>query len=320
MYLRQQLEPISSTSTPTEFEVLPGWGARRVAEELKKANLIRNATLFSAYLRYYELDRKLGEGLYDLDPAMHSAEIAEALAQGGRPRTVRVLIPEGLRGRDIVQRLVEAGLSSEPVLLGLMDHPGSLKPDYIPEGQTLEGYLFPASYDIPLKSSAEDIVRLFLERFEQELTADIQAQLSAKGYSIHGWVTLASMIQSEAGSAQEMPIIAGVFLNRLDDGMLLQSDPTVAYGLGKNLPELDAVAGDLQKDHPWNTYLHAGLPPGPISNPGTDALHAVLQPERQNAAGQSYFYFLHGNDNGQLVFRPNISLQDHNRDVQLYLR
>ncbi len=318
-YLQEQLSPISESAQIVAFEVLPGWGANRVALELEEAGLIRNARIFSLYLRFNELDTQIGEGLYDLDSAMSAAELAQALAQGGRPRTVRMVIPEGFRIQDIVLRLSETGLADEATFNNLIRNPSSTN-TLIDNAETLEGYLFPASYDIPVKSTADEVITIMLSRFEQELNADIQAELDAQGLSVNDWVVLASMIQSEAANTDEMPIISGVFRNRLDIGMALQSDPTVAYGLGKDLPELDFSAGDFDVDHPWNTYTRAGLPATPISNPGSDALKAVLAPQRQNEDGVDYLYFLHGFDSDQKVFRPNTNLNDHNRDVQRYLR
>ena len=102
--------------------------------------------------------------------------------------------------------------------------------------------------------------------------------------------------------------------------MPLQSDPTVAYGLGKDLPELSAVAGDLRIDTPWNTYTRGGVPFGPIGNPGSEALRAVLEPERYAEDGALYLYFLHGTAEGEPVFRPNTNLPAHNRDVETFLR
>ena len=318
--MRAQLGPVSETSTPTEFEILPGWGGKRVAAELERAGLINDALTFSYFLRFEGLDRSIGEGLYDLDPAMDAAGIAQTLVEGGRPRTTFVILPEGFRMIDIAAELAGAGFGAETEFLELMQDPGPLRPDYVPEAAGLEGYLFPAGYDIPLKTKPEDIIGLMLSRFGEELTNDRLSTLETQGLSVHDWVTLASIVQAEAADASEMLIIAGVFLNRLDRGMLLQSDPTVAYGLGKAMPELDAVAGDLQVDTPWNTYMRGGLPPSPINNPGTDALQAIFNPTRQNADGQDYLYFLHGLDEGQPVFRPNLSLEAHNRDVQRYLR
>ncbi len=319
-FLKQQLSPVSSDSQPYEFEVMPGWGASRVAAELEQAGLIRDARVFRYYLRFNELDRSVGEGLYDLDKALPVSEIAAALAAGGRPRTTRVIIPEGFRMQDIATRLAEAGFGSADDILLLMRYPGNLAPDYLPEDASLEGFLFPASYDFPLRFTVLEVLSTMIDRFEQELTPEIRTELEALGLTVFDWVTLSSMIQSEAGNSEEMPVIAGVFLNRMDIDMLMQSDPTVAYGLGKDMPELSAVAGDLRVDHPWNTYTRAGLPQGPISNPGHDALQAIFRPVRLNEGGQPYLYFLHGTDAGAIVFRPNISLQDHNRDIDRYLR
>jgi UPF0755 protein len=319
-YIRQQLSPVTSVSTPTEFEIEPGWGASRVASELEDAGLIRNARIFSFYLRRQNLDRNIGEGLYDLDPAMSAATIATTLNQGGRPRVVRVIVPEGFRMKDIAKELAGVGLFDEATFQKLFENAGSLRPSFVGAGKPLEGYLFPASYEIPVSSTPEEVVQIFLDRFAQELTPEILQTLGERGWTIPGWVTLASMVQAEAANAAEMPIIAGVFLNRLEDGMLLQSDPTVAYGLEKDLPELDYKAGDFQQDNGWNTYMRPGLPETPINNPGREALQAVLNPQRQDEAGQKYFYFLHGTDEGQPVFRPNLTLQDHERDVELYLR
>lgn len=310
----------SATPRATEFEVLPGWGGARVAAELEEAGLVRSAPAFRYYLQFTETDRNLGEGLYDLSPTMSASEVAAALAAGGRPRTVSIVVPEGWRASDVVRRLAANGIATEDELETIVSHPADLAPAYLPDGANLEGYLFPATYDVPVHSSPEDVVSSMLERFQDELTGDVVDALIERSLTVHEWVTLASIVQSEAASHEEMPIIAGVFLNRLDDGMLLQSDPTVAYGLGKPMPELSALAGDLRQDTPWNTYMRPGLPATPISNPGSHALHAVLEPVRLNDAGVPWLYFLHGTDGGIPVFRPNTNLAAHERDVVVFLR
>lgn len=319
-FVNQELSPVTTSSQAAEFEVLPGWGGNRVAAALEQEGLIRNARVFSYYLRFNNLDTQVGEGLYDLDSSMSAADIALALSKGGRPRTVRAVIPEGFRLQDVAVRLSESGIADAATFDTLIRNPSIPEGSTLPIGETLEGYLFPASYDIPVKSDAQDVIDLMLVRFEQELSPDIQAELSAQGLSVNDWVVLASIIQAEAANSEEMPIISGVFRNRLDLGMALQSDPTVAYGLGKDLPELDFPAGDFDVDHAWNTYTRAGLPATPISNPGSDALKAVLEPQRQTADGVDYLYFLHGFDGDEKVFRPNTNLNDHNQDVQRYLR
>jgi UPF0755 protein len=318
-YMRQQLAPVNpATSTPVEFEVIPGWGATQVANALEQAGIIRNARMFTFYLRGQKLDRNIGEGLYDLSPAMSSADIASILNKGGRPRSVRVVIPEGFRMKDIARTLANAKVADEQTLLELFQKSNGAT--FIDDTRPLEGYLFPASYDIPVKSTPEEVVQFFLNRFEQELTPEVEATLKERGWTVQGWVTLASIVQSEAANATEMPIIAGVFINRLEEGMPLQSDPTVAYGLGKNLPELDRSAGDFEATNDWNTYARTGLPSTPINNPGREALQAVLNPQRENEEGQKYFYFLHGMDNGQPVFKPNLTFEAHLRDSELYLQ
>jgi len=317
-WLERQLGPVAETGTAQAgaqaFEVAPGWGAAQVAGALEDAGLVRNARVFSVYLQLKDLDRSVGEGLYTLSPTLSVAQLAERLAQGGQPRVTSVVIPEGFRTTQIVNRLkTELGIDVAP----LVKRPGSLRPAFVPPGVGLEGYLFPARYDFPVGLGPKEAVTLMLERFKRELTPAVRQNLQTLGLSVHTWVTLASMVQAEAGAYAEMPIIAGVFLNRLDRGMLLQSDPTVAYGLGKRLPDLDAVAGDLKQDTPWNTYTRAGLPPTPIGNPGARALSVIFQAQRTDAAGQPYLYFLHAPGGN---FRPNLTLEDHNRDVATYLR
>lgn len=315
----------SATPTAVEFEVLPGWGGRQVAVSLHDDGLIRSELAFTSYLRLRDLDHSIGEGLYDLTRAMSAPQIAAALAAGGRPRVVDIVVPEGWRAANIVSRLASNGVADERSLAELIRRPGAdLAPDSLPPGRGLEGYLYPATYEVPLHATAAEALALMVQRFDDELHeiggADLSPLLEEHGLSVHSWVTLASMVQAEAANEGEMGIIAGVFVNRLELGMPLQSDPTVAYGLGKSLPELSATAGDLSIETPWNTYTLPGMPFGPIGSPGSDALRAVLEPERYAADGALYLFFLHGTDAGEPVFRPNTNLPAHNRDVQAYLR
>ena len=312
----------SATPREVEFEVLPGWGGNRVAHALAAEGLVRSPRVFAAYLRFRDLDHSVGEGLYDLSPTMSTAEIAARLVEGGRPRVVSIAVPEGWRAANVVERLAANGVSTPDELRVLVDAPeDALTIPFLPPERPLEGFLFPAVYEVPVHATADEALDLMVQRFRQEL-ADIDPaeRLEELGLSVYDWVTLASMVQAEAASDEEMPIIAGVFANRLELGMLLQSDPTVAYGLGKPMPELSAVAGDLQVDTPWNTYTRPGLPFSPIGNPGREALLAVLSPQRYTDDGTLYLYFLHGTEGGVPVFRPNTNLPAHNRDVETYLR
>ena len=319
-FVRKQLTAVETKSSldTLEFEILPGWGATKVAQELEEEGLIQNALFFKLFLRYRGSDRSIGEGLYNLSPNMSAVQVAQVLEAGGRPRAIRVVIPEGFRYVDIAKRLHSAEFGSEKDFVHLIKNPKDLRPNYLPKSVELEGYLFPASYEVPIDSTPKEALSQMLRRFEQEITEETLTKLKQLKLSLHEWVILASMVQSEAGNDEEMPIIAGVFFNRLKQGTRLQSDPTVAYGLNKSMTELDASAGDFSEsaDHPWNTYTRVGLPKGPISNPGSAALQATLHPKRQNAAGKDYFYFLHSRDGD---FYPNINLADHQRDARLYL-
>ncbi|MFO8149645.1 MAG: endolytic transglycosylase MltG [Trueperaceae bacterium] len=308
---------------PVAFEVAPGASAGRVASDLEAAGLLRDRRALVAVLRYRGDQGRVGEGLYDLRRDMTVPQIADALVRGGRPRTARFVLPEGIRADAVLGRIEAAGWGREVVddVAGILaDPPPEWRPAGLPDGVGLEGYLFPATYELPLRFGAGEIVSAMLARFQGEVSGVVLAELERLDLDLHAWVTLASMVQAEAANDGEMGIIAGVFLNRLDLGMPLQSDPTVAYGLGKDLPELDRPAGDFETDHPWNTYTRPGLPVTPIGNPGAAALAAVLTPTRNDDAGRPWLFFLHGFDGDAPVFRPNLDFDEHLRDVGRYLR
>lgn len=303
-----------------EFEVPRGRSAAGVADDLVAAGLARDARVARTFLVATGADTRIGEGLYDLRRDQRFAAIRDTLVAGGRPRTARLLLPEGLRLEGVVARIADAGWSRTVVgdLTALLaEPPEALRPEGLPDGASLEGYLFPATYDLPVRLDAEGIARALVDRFESELSGVVRAELEATDLTVYDWVTLASMVQAEAGGDDEMAIIAGVFLNRLDLGMPLQSDPTVAFGLGKALPELDFAGGDFDVDHAWNTYTRVGLPAGPVGNPGAAALAAVLAPQRRDADGRKWLYFLHGRDG---TFYPNLDYESHLRDAARFLR
>ena len=307
---------------PVAFEVPAGATARRVAADLEAAGLLRDRRALLALLVWRGDQGRVGEGLYDLRRDLTVPQLADALVRGGRPRTARFVLPEGIRAGEVVARVAAAGWGEDAAAeMGRLvaDPPVELRPAGHPAGAGLEGYLFPATYELPLRFDAADVVRALVARFEREASDVVMAELDRLGLDLHGWVTLASMVQAEAASDDETGIIAGVFLNRLDLGMPLQSDPTVAYGLGKELPQLDFPGGDFEVDHPWNTYTRAGLPLGPIGNPGAAALAAVLAPTRTDGAGHAWLYFLHGLDGSAPVFRPNLDFDGHLRDAARYL-
>ncbi len=288
-----------------------GASARRVAQILEEKGLVRSKTAFLLLVRASGATARLKSGTFRLEGRGTPAVIRQL--ETARPVTVRLTFPEGWRARDYARRLSARGFDGEAFLKLAMHPPKDLKPPY-DEGPTLEGYLFPDTYVFPVDATAKELIRVMLERFDREITPERTRVLSVLGLSVHAWVTLASLVQAEAGTKEEMPWIAGVFLNRLEIGMPLQSDPTVAYALDKDLPELDRYRGDFAADSPYNTYKHAGLPPGPINNPGAAALDAVLHARRLSPAGKPYLYFFHAK--GQLYL--NETFKGHLRDLNRY--
>ncbi|AEB11352.1 endolytic transglycosylase MltG [Marinithermus hydrothermalis] len=303
---------LGPTGVTAVVRIPRGAGAYQVAEVLEAAGLVRDATAFALYARATGKAGALRSGVYRLE-GRGVPQLLEDLSGRQAPLAARLTFPEGWRAVEYAARLEANGFDGRAYLERVRDPPAELTPEYV-EGPTLEGYLFPATYTIPLDATPEEILRMMLERFEQELTPERRARLAELGLSVHAWVTLASIVQAEAGSVEEMPYIAGVFLNRLDAGLPLQSDPTVAYALGKRLPELDRFAGDFEVDSPYNTYKRVGLPPGPINNPGRAALEAVLNAKRFSPAGKPYLFFFHAR--GELYLNEDFG--GHLRDLNRY--
>ncbi len=253
---------------------------------------------------------RLREGYYDLPAGLDAFQLADRLADTPRPRVRNVTVPEGKRVRDLPGILTAARLGDPATL------PAALKAARgdCPNG-SLEGFLFPATYPFRPEVTDAEIVRAMQDRMTQEFTPERLSAARRLGLTTCGWVTLASMVQAEAATVGEMPTIAGIFLNRLKVGIALGADPTVAYGLGKDLNQLDRSAGDFVKDTPYNTYTRQGLPPGPINNPGEAALLSVLNARRTLPDGREALYFVHGLD-GRI--HVNADYAAHLRDVARY--
>jgi UPF0755 protein len=305
---------LGSTGAPkATLEVKPGMGVTEIAQRLEQQRLVRSGFVFGLVMRYTGSDRRIREGFYDLSGAQDNFALARRLGQRGRPREVRLVIPEGWRLTEIVSRLEGLGLASRAEFETAFRDTKLLS--YTTGAPNLEGFLFPATYPFRPETSAKEVAQTLTKRFAQEVTPARQKRLEALKLSVYQWVTLASIVQVEAGNLEEMPLIAGIFLNRLEMGMPLQSDPTIAYGLNKKLPELNRRAGDFTNDTPYNSYTRRGLPPTPIANPGSAALEAVLNADRTAPDGKAWLYFVHGLKG---EFRPNTNFQAHLRDVEKY--
>jgi len=297
------------------LEVTPGDTLAAKASELQQKGVIKNADVLRLVMRQRGTAGKLKEGLYDLAANRTVFEVADDLAGNPRIPTVSVTIPEGKRLRDLPAIITAAGLSNAAAINAAMNDV-SLSPAARAGGASnLEGFLFPATYPFRPKASAKDIIGALAERMTREFTPERVAAAKKLDLNIYQWVTLASMVQAEAANTGEMPVVAGVFLNRLKVGIALGSDPTVAYGLGKDLPDLDRSAGDFTKDTPYSTYTRMGLPKGPINNPGEAALTSILNAKLTTANGKAALYFLHGTDG---VIHVNNDYAAHQRDIARY--
>jgi UPF0755 protein len=286
-FVSYSLSPPAETAKGIDFRVAPGSTLGSVARDLELSGLVRNARAVEWLGRFRGVAAELRSGEYELSAELSAREILERLVEG-RVRTYEVAIPEGWSTAQIAQRLEERGLVEQDEFLIVSRDPAVALSLGV-EGDTLEGYLFPETYHLARGLEAEEVAAAFVGEFVtrwQELAPLAQAQ----GRSMKEVVTLASIVEKETGAEDERPLIASVFLNRLARGMRLESDPTTIYGI----PDFD---GNLRRVHledaanPYNTYRISALPPGPIANPGVEALRAVLEPSQSD-----YLYFVSRND------------------------
>jgi UPF0755 protein len=223
-----------------------------------------------------------------------------------------ITIPEGLTARETIALLARSGFGAEPDMNGLLRRADWIS-DLDPGAKSLEGYLFPETYRFPRRAASEDIVKAMISRFRVRIDRLLAAAPPPAGTTLTQIVTLASMIEKEARTAEERRLVSSVLTNRLRKKMALACDPTIIYAL-KQAGGFDGNLRkrDLSLPSPYNTYLHSGLPPGPIANPGADALEAALSPARSD-----YLYYVSRND-GTHVFSKD--LQSHLLAVDRFQR
>jgi UPF0755 protein len=297
-------------SRTVEFVVPSGAGFQEVLDSLEARELVGARTVFTLYARMRGADRAIRAGRYALESDASWRELVDALTEGRIvPRAVT--IPEGWTTRQMVPRLVELTGADSTRVDSLLQSAALAEELGVP-GPGLEGYLFPDTYLFAEGISPEQVIATMVGRYESFWTPERRARLEALDRTEREIVTLASIIQSEAGNEEEMPLIASVYLNRLERGWLLQADPTVLYALGGPRDRLLFAAIDSVADHPYNTYTQPGLPPGPIGAPGTAALDAALSP-----APSDFMFFVAGPDGGHIFSE---TLAEHNRAVADYRR
>jgi UPF0755 protein len=277
-----------------------------IADRLYEAGAIRSRLGFVALSLVRGSVRSLKAGEYDLPRGASTFEVL-ALLESGRVRQHPVLHPEGATIAELARALEAARLAQAADVVRTATDPAFLRAHGI-EGPSAEGYLFPDTYHFVRGMTVEQLLGRMVQRMQGKLTAETRAQATDRHLTIHELLTLASIIEREAMVREERRVISAVFWNRLRLGMPLQADPTVQYAMGKERRGL--TRADLQTDHPYNTYLRPGLPPGPIASPGLDAIAATLDP-----APVGYLYFVKKDDQRHHF---SATVEEHNAAVARY--
>ncbi len=298
----------------------PGYSTRRIATELQSAGVIRSADAFVVW-HYLHHKHSLKAGEYLFDNSATALDVHRRLVRGD-VYFHTVVIPEGFNMFDIAQAIHNAGLGSSEEFLKVATSDTALISDLAPDAKTLEGYLFPNTYEFTRMQTMEEMAAAMVKQFrlvakEIGLTNDAKitdvknSDLENQSNDIQQTVTLASIIEKETAAPEERPLVASVYYNRMAKHGALQADPSVIYAELLQGSYSGALHhADMQFNSDYNTYTHPGLPPGPIGNPGKTSLEAAMHP-----ADTDYFYFV-SNGNGHHRFAKN--LEEHNKNVAAY--
>jgi UPF0755 protein len=306
------LSPVEP-SGQTFVMLRPGYSTRHIAAELKSSGLIRSEQAFILW-HYLHRGRSLKAGEYRFDKSRNMIDVHNRLARGDVYfRTV--VVPEGFTMFDIARAIETAGLGPAEDFLKVAQSDTALIADFAPNAPCLEGYLFPDTYQFSRMMTMDEMAAAMVKQFRQVANQIglIQAQESTPSEELHRTVTMASIIEKETAVAEERPLVASVYYNRLEKRIALDADPSIIYA------ELLAGAytgalhhDDMRFNSPYNTYTHTGLPPGPIANPGKSALEAAMHP-----AQSDYYYFV-ADAAGHHRFAR--TMEEHDRNVASYRR
>lgn len=312
--------PITALKEKKTFQIEKGEGVNQVALKLKDQGIMNNTFNWETYLWMKEQENALQAGTYELTPGLSSIGLANKFIKGNiMPREIKVTIPEGFTAKDIDGRLAEKGLVKQGEFIKRVEnYKGNKEFCSLPEGvgnkescsaDSLEGYLFPDTYIFFEDATVDEIINKMLVTFDKRLTTDLRQEIARQGKSVKDVIILSSVVEKEVRGLEDMKKAASVFYNRLAAGMPLESDATVNYIIGKGRRQ--ATLEDISIDSPYNSYRYKGLPPGPISNPGLNAIKAVIYPAETN-----YFYFLSPENNSTIFSK---TLEEHNKAKQKYL-
>ncbi|HET9722038.1 MAG TPA: endolytic transglycosylase MltG [Candidatus Saccharimonadales bacterium] len=315
-WYNRNLAAVSSSTQTVYFPVTSGSSVQEIANDLKNAHLIRSASAFETYVRSRQAFASLQAGTYALSPSMSTPQIIDKMVKGEVSRSYLTILP-GKTIKQIRQTFKQAGYGDAEldVAFDPSTYPDESVLNSLPPAASLEGFLYPDTFQKDADTPATTIVRESLDEMQKQLTADIVNGFVAQGLTTYQGVTLASIVYKESGNPTYDPAIARVFLNRLASGMALGSDVTAIYGaikdgvpLPDNTTQADNIA--IAHDSPYNTRIHAGLPPGPIDNMPSEALKSVAHPSNND-----YLFFVNGNDCKIHFARTET---EHEQNIQKY--
>ncbi|PRX77892.1 UPF0755 protein [Bacillus sp. V-88] len=324
LYVNSALKPVDPDNTKTVKVDIPiGSGVSSIGKILEDKGIVKNSTVFKYYVKFNN-EAGFQAGSYDLTPSMTLNEIVNSLKTGKvmRKAEFKITIPEGLQLDQIAEIIaekspykkdeIEKKLNDKKWLEQLKEEYPELITDEIFKKEIkrpLEGYLYPATYPFYEKKPSLDTILKKMIAQTNEVLAQYQEAMAANEYTPHELLTLSSLIEEEATEKADRGKISSVFYNRMEEGMPLQTDPTVLYALGKHKDK--TVYKDLEVESPYNTYQVKGLPPGPIANAGLSSIEAALQPE-----DTEYYYFLAAS-NGSVYYSE--TLDEHNEKKAKYI-
>ncbi|OGI27496.1 MAG: hypothetical protein A2359_04520 [Candidatus Moranbacteria bacterium RIFOXYB1_FULL_43_19] len=293
------------------FEIRSGEGVKDIAKNLEERQLIKNDFYFNYFVWKTKAREKLQAGKYEIRGSMTIPEIAQVLSMGEVvSNEVKITFPEGTNLKSMAEILSSKGFDGEKFLTVAKSGAG-VKMDYEfleekPKNVDLEGFLFPDTYIFFKNTSEANIANRMLLNFDEKLTGDMRAEIEKRGKSIFEVVTMASILEKEVKTPEDMKIASGIFWDRIGAGMPLQSCATIAYVLGKEKKQYSY--DDTRTPSPYNTYINRDLPPGPIDNPGMNALHAAVYPAKTD-----YVYFLSDPETGKTIFSKTIEEHEANK-------
>uniref|UniRef100_A0A7C4R7R0 Endolytic murein transglycosylase n=1 Tax=candidate division CPR3 bacterium TaxID=2268181 RepID=A0A7C4R7R0_UNCC3 len=302
--------PYSGEDKSISFEIKLGDNLSVVSSNLEKEGLLKNASIFNNYAKKTKVDKRIKAGVYTLNTNMSPKQILDIFVSGQQSE-IWITIPEGWRidqignylenqgiagSKEFEERAKVKNFASTPFLSGLSGN------------TSLEGYLFPDTYRIFSESTVDDIIQVMLNGFANKVTKDMMEKANKMGFTLHQFVTLASIIEKESAHSEDIRKISSVYHNRLNQDMPFQSDATITYITRR--PDARPTFDETRVDSPYNTYLNKGLPPGPVGNPGLAAMEATLNPEKTD-----YLFFV---SKGNRAYFAK-TYEEHLENIEKYL-